>query len=83
MIVAVICVVICAASFFGGRSVEAQNEYYNARESELQSQIDAESERAEELEEYSRYVDSDEFAEKMAREKFGLVREDEVVLKEE
>lgn len=83
VIVAVICAVICAVTFWGGRNVAAQNAYYSAKETELQSQIDAESERAEEIEAYSRYVDSDEFAEKMAREKFGLVKEDEIVIKEE
>lgn len=82
-IVAVICAIICAVTFFGGRSVDAQNAYYSTKESELQSQIDAESDRAEEIEDYSRYVDSDEFAEKTAREKFGLVKEDEVVIKAE
>jgi cell division protein DivIC len=81
VIVAVICAVICAVTFFGGRSVSAQNTYYSQQESELQSRIDAESDRAEEIEDYSRYVDSDEFAEKMAREKFGLVKEDELVIK--
>lgn len=83
VIVAVICAVICVATFFGGRSVAAQNAYYSAKESELQSQIEEESVRAEEIVDYSRYVDSDEFAEKMAREKFGLVKEDEVVIKAE
>lgn len=83
VICAVICTVICAAAFFGGRSVAAQNAYYSQKESELQSQLDEESERAEEIEDYSRYVDSDEFAEKMAREKFGLVKEDEIVFKAE
>lgn len=83
LIVAAICAVICAATFFGGRSVAAQNEYYSELESQLESQIAAESERAEEIEDYSRYVDSDEFAEKAAREKFGLVKEDEVVIKAE
>jgi cell division protein DivIC len=83
VIVAVICAVICGVTFFGGRSIAAQNASYAAKESELQSRIDAESDRAEEIEDYSRYVDSDEFAEKMAREKFGLVKEDEIVIKSE
>lgn len=82
-IVVVICGVITAASFLGSRDVEAQNESYIQLESELESQIADESERAEEIEAYSRYVDSDEFAEKTAREKYGLVSSDEVVIKEE
>ena len=83
VIVAVICMGICAATFFGGRDVAAQNAEYSSMEEELESRIAEESVRAEEIEDYSRYVDSDEFAEKMAREKFGLVKEDEVVIKAE
>ncbi len=82
-IVVIICMVIIVACFFGGKNVEAQNESYIQLESELESQIADESERAEEIEEYSRYVDSDEFAEKVAKEKYGLVNSDEIVIKEE
>lgn len=80
-VIALICAAICVATFLGGRSIAAQNEYYTRLESEIQSQIEAEEERAEEIEEYSRYVLSDEFAEEMAKEKFGLVNEDELVIK--
>lgn len=81
LIVMVICAVICVSTFVGSRSVAAQNAYYTALEEELESKIEDESARAEEIEEYSRYVQSDEFAAKMAREKFGLVSEDELVIK--
>jgi len=81
IIIAVICLVIGAAAYFAGRKIDAQNDYYTQQENELQSQIDAENERTKEIEDYSRYVLSDEFAEKEAREKFGLVTDDEIVLK--
>lgn len=81
-IIASICIVICVATFFAGRSVAAQNEYYTELEAELTQKIEEQSQRSEEIDEYGRYVKSDEFARKMAREKFGMVEEDEIVIKE-
>lgn len=82
MTVVFVCAVICIVTFVGSQDACAKNESYAAQEQELESMIKEESQRAEELEDYSRYVDSDEFKEKAAREKFGLVKEDEVVIKE-
>ncbi len=83
IVVAIVCVGICVATFLDGKEVAAQNAEYSSIEAELESQIEEESIRAEEIEEYSRYILTDEFAQQVAREKFGLVSEDEVVLKAE
>ena len=47
--------------------------------SELKSQIEYEKQRAEEVDALKENVDSDEYIEKIAREKLGMIRKDEIV----
>ena len=42
-----------------------------------------EEKRAEEIEEYGKYTKTKKYAEEIAKEKLGLVNEDEIVFKEE
>lgn len=50
---------------------------------ELEQQIAEQEARAEELEKLPEYTQSQEYIEKMAREKFGLVYPDEVIFRAE
>ncbi len=52
---------------------------YRASNQSLQEQIKLENDRAGELEKLPEYIQSDEYIEKIAREKFGLVYPDETV----
>ena len=54
---------------------------YRANAISLGEQIQEERDRAEELEKLPAYIGSDEYIEKAAREKFGLVYEDEIIFK--
>lgn len=54
-----------------------------SRIQELEDQIEAEQKRAEEIEEYSKYVQTKKYAEEVAKEKLGLVYEDEIIFKAE
>lgn len=56
---------------------------YIAKQEELQRKIDAEEARAEEIEEYEKYTQTQKYIEDMAKEKLGLVYEDEIVFKTE
>ncbi len=47
--------------------------------SELQSQIEYEEQRAKEVDALKENVDSYEYIEKIAREKLGMIRKDEIV----
>lgn len=47
--------------------------------SELKSQIEYEQKRAEEVDALKENVDSYEYIEKIAREKLGMIRKDEIV----
>ena len=54
------------------------NENYDTQ-SELEAQIEYEKQRADEVDALKEIVDSDEYIEKIAREKLGMVRKDEIV----
>jgi cell division protein DivIC len=47
--------------------------------SELEAQIEYEEQRADEVDALKEIVDSDEYIEKIAREKLGMIRKDEIV----
>lgn len=54
---------------------------YQVKEEKLQALVKAEEERAEQLQEYKIYVQTKQFAEEVAKEKLGLVKPDEILLK--
>ena len=54
-----------------------------SRARELQQEIQSEEQRAADIEEYSRYTETDAYIEEVAREKLGLIYEGETVFKEE
>lgn len=63
--------------------MEKQNEQYKAKQEELQKKIEDENERTQELNDYEEYTKTKEFAEKVAKEKFGLLYDDELKFKAE
>jgi cell division protein FtsB len=56
---------------------------YTNRINELNADIEAEKERTEEIEEYRKYMQTKKYIEEMAKEKLGLVYENEILIKEE
>ena len=54
------------------------NENYDIQ-AELEAQIEYEKQRANEVDALKEIVDSDEYIEKIAREKLGMIRKDEIV----
>ena len=56
---------------------------YQERIDTLTSQVEAESRRSEQLEQYRIYVQTKQYIEKVAKEKLGLVKPDEILLKPE
>ncbi len=63
--------------------MEKQNAQYAAQQEELQKKIDEENQRTQELNEYREYTKTKEFAEKVAKEKFGLLYDNELKFKAE
>ena len=69
--------------FVASLSLRVSNANKQERIAELESQIEAEKEKAEEIEEYGKYVQTKKYAEEVAKEKLGLVYEDEIIFKAE
>lgn len=67
------------------KSVELQdkNDYYASKEAVLNRQITEEQKRTEEIEEYKKYITTKKYVEEVAKDKLGLVYEDEVIFKPE
>ena len=54
---------------------------FRSKEENLAKELEEEKERAEKLEEERIYVQTKEYIEKVAKEKLGLVKPDEILLK--
>lgn len=54
---------------------------YQAREEAILKQVEHEEKRANELEEYRVYVQTKQYIEEVAKQKLGLVKPDEILLK--
>ena len=65
------------------KSFELRTKYsdYQKQEAELQAEIDEENERTKELEEYEKYTKTDKFVEEYAKEKLGLVYDNEILFR--
>lgn len=64
-------------------SLRQKNEDYAASEASLKKQIEQEKKRTEEIQAMEEYMQSDEYVEEVARDKLGLVYEDETIFKPE
>jgi len=69
----------------GVRSIMLQRQLdeYNDRKATLETQIADETKRTEEIEAYGKYTKTDEYVEEVARDKLGLVKDDEIIFKNE
>ncbi len=63
--------------------LQEKKEIYKAKEQALETQIAEEELRAEEIEEYRKYTQTKKYVEEVAKDKLGLVYEDEIVFKED
>lgn len=61
--------------------LKQKQDILNTKEIELQAKIDAENERTQELVELKKYTQTKKYAEEVAKEKLGLVYEDEIIFK--
>ena len=81
-IMAVMCVllaVICVMNAGLRQKIKANNEVIAG----LEAEIEEEQGRTEKIEEEKKYMDSDEYVEKIAHEKIGLVYDNETIFKEQ
>ncbi len=77
--IAVIVMVLLVGLLVQSQSLRAKNAEYATQIADLEQEIQDEEVRAEEIKDLAEYLNSDEYVEKLAREKLGLVYEDDVI----
>ena len=82
LIMAVVLVLV-AVLISQSRQLSAKNQAYEEQIAALEMQMTEEEGRSVKIEDFRDYTKTDTYAEKMAREKFGLVYPDEVIFKPE
>ena len=82
-IVLVIVVLLVLGGVLWGNSTTLRARYqaYQQQIAELQAQIEFQERRADEIEEYAEFVQSDEFIRQIAEEKLGLVNPNEIIFR--
>lgn len=64
-------------------SVEKQLSQYQQELEELDNKMTEETERTKEIDDMKEYMETDEYVEEVARDKLGLVKDNEIVFKEQ
>ena len=75
----VLCLLLVAS--FGTFQLQQKNQAYQQQEEGLLAQISEEEERTQEIEELKKYVQTKKYVEEVAKERLGLVYEDEILFK--
>ena len=79
-VLTVVLILLCVLTVHT-RSLRAADVDYAAKVQALSAEVEEESKRAEELEEYQVYVQTKQYIEQVAREKLGLVNPNESIVK--
>lgn len=76
-------VVLCLAIAINikGAELKKSDLDYQVKEANLEAMLKQEQKRTEELQDYKIYVKTKQYAEEVAKEKLGLVKPDEILLK--
>lgn len=75
--------VLCGTLTYKQNTLKAQGKEYASQIKELEKQQKELQQEAKELEEFKEYVKTDEYAEEVARDKFGLVYKGEIIFEPE
>ncbi len=81
--IAVIALVLLGSLMVQSKGLQQRLDYYNSKAATLEKSIDSEKERTKEIEAQKEYMKTDEYVEEAAREKLGLVKDNEIVFQEE
>ncbi len=79
--IALVVLVLLTVMLFQSRKLEAKNAAYVEQIAQLNEEIELENARADEIEKMPEYTKTREYVETVAREKFGLVYEDEIIFR--
>lgn len=68
---------------YQGNSLQKRIDSNNEKMDQIAEQIDEEEQRTKEIDELEEYMQTDEYIEKAAQEKLGLLKENEIIFKVE
>lgn len=80
--IAVIALLLLGGLVLQSQSLSNRLAVYEAKAAALETAIENEKDRTEEIEELEKYMQTDEYAGQIAREKLGLVKDNEIVFQE-
>ena len=75
----VLTLVLCGTMLYKTAVLKAGTKEYSQQISQLKQEKSQVDKRSEELDEFEKYVNTDEYIEEMARDRLGLVYEDEII----
>lgn len=81
--VSVVVIMVCVVILVKSTELQQKKEAYVKREEALQQQIETEEARAQELIEYEKYTKTAKYVEEVAKDKLGLVYDDEIIFESE
>ena len=81
--ITVIALVMLGSLMMQARTLQNRLDYYNSKASALEKSIESEKDRTKEIDAEKEYMKTDEYVEEAAREKLGLVKDNEIVFQEE
>lgn len=82
LLVTIAVVMLMAVVGISSIGLREKKKAYAAREAALESQIEAEMQRTEEIEEFRRYTKTLRYKEEVAKDKLGMVYEGEIIFQE-
>ena len=81
--IALVVLVLLGGLMFKSNDLQERLTGYDAKAATLEQQIEDEQNRTEEIDKLKKYMETDEYAEEVAREKLGLVKDNETVFKKQ
>ncbi|MDO4277106.1 MAG: septum formation initiator family protein [Eubacteriales bacterium] len=81
--IAMVVLVLLGGLMMESKGLESRLAVYDAKAASLEQAIEDEKARTEEIDQLKKYMQTDEYVEEVARDKLGLVKDNEIVFKEE
>lgn len=82
-VISVVVLLLLGGLAMKSHSLRNRIAYYDAQAAELKQQICDEKERTKEIDKRTEYMQTDEYAAEVARDRLGLVKDNEIVFEEE
>lgn len=82
-LVSIVVVMILVAVWVRSMELQRKLDTYTVKQVQLEEKIADEEQRHQEIQEFRKYTQTKRYAEEVAKEKLGLVYEDEIIFKQE